>query len=116
MIPCFNIVSMVIDEKTEVLGDKVKISDYKLYQVKNICSVFDALYKERGAVSFDVDIDDESLQLILTAGFQTGSREVRIPYDVFFGFGEELIIGYDADEEVIRFGIVLPSIWNTADE
>lgn len=65
-LKCFDVAKMVIDEATSQFGVLWRVSDNKLCKFNSNCDLIDELSDESHGVSYDVDINDETMDISVT--------------------------------------------------
>lgn len=65
-IKCYDVATMVIDEATNQFGSLWKVSRSRLDDLKESCKLIDELSDESHGVSYDVDIDDRTMDISVT--------------------------------------------------
>lgn len=65
-LKCFDVAKMVIDEATSQFGVLWRVNDDKLRKFNSNCELIDELSDESHGVSYDVDINDETMDISVT--------------------------------------------------
>lgn len=65
-IKCYDVAAMVIDEATNQFGSLWKVSKSKLDDLKENCRLVDELSDESNGVSYDVAVNDETMDISVT--------------------------------------------------
>lgn len=65
-VNCFDVASMVIDEATKQFGLLWKVDTDRLEVFKNNCDLIDELSDGSHGVSYDVDINEETMDISIT--------------------------------------------------
>lgn len=65
-IKCYDVAAMVIDEATNQFGSLWKVSRSRLDDLKESCKLIDELSDESNGVSYDVAVNDETMDISVT--------------------------------------------------
>lgn len=65
-IKCFDVVKMVIDEATSQFGVLWKVNPEELRKLNERCEFIDKLSDESNGVSYDVSVDDKTMDISVT--------------------------------------------------
>lgn len=65
-IKCFDVAKMVIDEATSQFGALWRVNDDSLRKLSGYCELIDELSDESHGVSYDVDINEETMDISIT--------------------------------------------------
>lgn len=65
-VQCFDVAKMVIDEATSQFGILWRINDDKLRKFSGYCELIDELSDESHGASYDVEIDDRTMDISVT--------------------------------------------------
>ena len=111
-IRCFDVLSMVIEEANGRFNPIWEIDNDKLKVLQQYCDVIDVVSDEFEGVSFDVEVDEITMEIKI----ELECKEIIIEskehplYELIkktskFGF-------YAVDEDTICIRFIFPSIWN----
>lgn len=114
-VRCYDVVSMVTDEADKQFGAMWKINRDKQSLLEDCCDMIDELAQEFGGVSYDVDVDDITMDISvqLVCGDITIKSEEHKLYRLVqhtksFGFSAA------EDNESMCVTFVFAGIWDKA--
>ena len=110
-IKCFDVLSMVIEEANERFNPLWQINNDNLKVLQQYCDVMDMVSDEFKGVSFDVEVDEITMEIKIELECEEIIIESKehplyelIKRAIKFGF-------YATDEDIVCVKLVFPSIW-----
>lgn len=69
MIKCYEVVSMVTDEATSQFGSLWRVNEIRQNELERNCELIDRLAEECNGISYDVDVDDITMDVSVAIEF-----------------------------------------------
>lgn len=109
---CFDVVSMVAEEASEQFGVAWRVDKERERVLKKDCLAIDSLAEEFNGVSFEVDIDDITMDIkvSLVCGELIVDSQNHKLYDVLRDT-KRFSVSKSADDSGIQLDFVFPGIW-----
>lgn len=110
-VTCFDVVTMVTDEATKQFSPGFRENQERKEILKQYCEAIDALAKEFGGESFEVDVDD--IKMTISIKMECPDMVIQSKNHVFYALSERAIsVGFShGDGDMISVEFVFPSIW-----
>lgn len=111
-IKCFDIVKMVADEASDQFGSLLMVNIEKEEELKEICEMIDDVAEDFNGISYEVDINDETTDIIICLvcdEFETDSSN-----SVFLNLlNRTKKVGFkQAEDDKIQIEFVFNGIWS----
>lgn len=111
---CFNAVSSVVEEANKQFGITWRINNNKKMALERSCLAIDSLAEEFDGVSFEVNIDDITMEIKLS--LVCGEIIVKEKDHKFYEALNNTIGLWvkEIDDSTLQLDFVFPSIWDRA--
>lgn len=111
MIKCYDVVSMVTDEATAQFGSLWKVNENRQNELKHNCELIDSLSQECGGISYEVDIDDITMEI--SVAMECDELVVNDKDSVFYKLLERVKgLKFGSTDENLCIKFVFGSIWD----
>lgn len=111
-IKCFDVASMVIDDATERFSPLWKPNSERLDIFKEYCDAIDKLSKEFDGESFEVEVDEISLEI--TVSLECDEVIIESSNHILYELAKRTVkYGFSVSDEgnlLVKF--VFPSLWD----
>ena len=110
-VKCFDVVSMVVDEATKQFAPLWKIHEERNSILGQYCAVIDSLAEEFGGKSFDVAVDDISMEIAVI--MECDDIVIESKTHKFYTLAQRTkSLGFSvSDDGGLNVKFVFPSVW-----
>lgn len=112
MEPVYNIVKSVVAEASKQFGGKWIITDAVWMRLQVDCEILDILIKEFDCEWIQVDIDDETMEMIVCLACPDIIFEKGRSHPFFHLLQDAKAIRFSAEEDLIKVSIVFKPIFS----
>lgn len=111
MIKCYDVVSMVTDEATAQFGSLWKVNESRQNELQRNCELIDSLAQECGGVSYEVDVDDITMEI--SVAMECDELVVKSKDSVFYELlGKIKGLKFGSTDENLCIKLTFGSIWD----
>lgn len=111
IVTCFDVVSMVVEEATNQFSPVWELDDEKFKILGQYCGVIDSLAKEFDGESYDVEIDDIKMDIIISLECQDITIENH-QHKYYELISRAKSFGFSTTENGnLSVNFVFPSVW-----
>lgn len=113
-VKCFDVASMVIDDASERFSPIWRLNDERINILKEYCDTIDKLSEEFNGTSFEVEVDDISMEI--TVVLECEEVIIESSKHIFYELLKRTVrYGFSvSDEGSLLVKFVFPSIWDRA--
>ena len=113
-VKCYDVVKMVLDEATEQFGSLMRESKEERTMIENYCPIIDELSEKFGGVSYEVEVDDKTLEItvsLVCEEFETDAVSSR--FCELSNHAKKINFSSE-NGEMIKIEFVFEGIWQKA--
>lgn len=113
-VKCYDVVKMVLDEATEQFGSLMRESDEERAMIESCCPMIDELSDKFGGVSYEVGVDDKTLEIIMSLVCEEFETDAMSSKFCELSNHAKKINFSSENDEMIKIEFIFEGIWQKA--